>query len=79
VVRGADSGAGRTLTASQLDFINLIVTYLTDNGVMDAGQLYESPSPGSPRSARRRCSRPPTSTRWSRYLIASASASSDVA
>jgi type I restriction enzyme R subunit len=38
--------AGRTLTASQLDFINLVVTYLTENGVMDAGQLYESPFTG---------------------------------
>jgi type I restriction enzyme R subunit len=38
--------AGRTLTASQLDFTNLVVTYLTENGVMDAGQLYESPFTG---------------------------------
>ncbi|WP_375504440.1 DEAD/DEAH box helicase family protein [uncultured Jatrophihabitans sp.] len=37
---------GRTLTASQLDFVNLIVTYLTENGVMEAGQLYESPFTG---------------------------------
>ncbi len=35
--------AGRTLTANQLDFINLIVNYLTEHGVMDAGLLYESP------------------------------------
>jgi type I restriction enzyme, R subunit len=28
--------AGRTLRASQLDFINLVVTTLTENGVMDA-------------------------------------------
>ena len=35
--------AGRTLTANQLDFLNLIVNYLTEHGVMDAGRLYESP------------------------------------
>ena len=35
--------SGRTLTASQLDFINLIVAHLTENGTMDADLLYESP------------------------------------
>ncbi len=35
--------AGRTLNASQLDFVNLIVTYLTEHGVMDVGRLYEAP------------------------------------
>jgi len=35
--------AGRTLTANQLDFINLIITYLTEHGVMDVARLYESP------------------------------------
>ncbi|MEB0012365.1 type I restriction-modification enzyme R subunit C-terminal domain-containing protein [Glaciimonas sp. Gout2] len=34
---------GTTVTASQLEFINLIVQYLTENGVMDAARLYESP------------------------------------
>ncbi len=34
---------GTTATASQLEFIDLIVQYLTENGVMDAGRLYESP------------------------------------
>ncbi len=34
---------GTTATASQLEFINLIVQYLTENGVMDAARLYESP------------------------------------
>jgi type I restriction enzyme R subunit len=34
---------GRKLTGSQLDFLNLIVGYLTEHGVMDAGLLYESP------------------------------------
>lgn len=32
-----------TATASQLKFIGLIVQYLTENGVMDAARLYESP------------------------------------
>jgi type I restriction enzyme R subunit len=35
--------SGRTLTASQLDFVNLIVAHLTENGTMDAALLYESP------------------------------------
>ncbi len=35
--------AGRTLTASQLDFVNLIITYLTEHGVMEIGRLYEAP------------------------------------
>jgi type I restriction enzyme R subunit len=34
---------GTTATASQLEFIDLIVQYLTENGVMDAARLYESP------------------------------------
>ena len=34
---------GTTITASQLEFINLIVEYLTENGVMDPARLYESP------------------------------------
>jgi type I restriction enzyme R subunit len=34
---------GTTATASQLEFIDLIVQYLTENGVMDVGRLYESP------------------------------------
>jgi len=34
---------GTTATASQLEFIHLIVQYLTENGVMDAARLYESP------------------------------------
>lgn len=31
---------GTTATASQLEFIDLIVQYLTENGVMDAARLY---------------------------------------
>ncbi|MBP9685932.1 MAG: DEAD/DEAH box helicase family protein, partial [Rhodoferax sp.] len=34
---------GTTATASQLEFIDLIVQYLTENGTMDAARLYESP------------------------------------
>jgi type I restriction enzyme R subunit len=34
---------GRTLIANQLDFINLIITYLTEHGVMDIARLHESP------------------------------------
>ncbi|GAB3352905.1 DEAD/DEAH box helicase family protein [Modestobacter lapidis] len=38
--------AGRTLTASQLDFVNLVVAELTAHGAMDPGLLYESPFTG---------------------------------
>lgn len=34
---------GTMANASQLEFIDLIVQYLTENGVMDAARLYESP------------------------------------
>ena len=34
---------GTTATASQIEFINLIVQYLTENGVMGVARLYESP------------------------------------
>lgn len=34
---------GTTTTASQLEFIDLIVEYLTENGVMEPARLYESP------------------------------------
>jgi type I restriction enzyme, R subunit len=30
-------------TANQIEFVNLIVDYLTENGVMDPALLYESP------------------------------------
>lgn len=33
----------RTLTANQLEFINLVVDHLTEHGVMDPARLYESP------------------------------------
>jgi type I restriction enzyme R subunit len=34
---------GTTVTANQLEFIDLIVEYLTENGVMEPARLYESP------------------------------------
>lgn len=33
----------KTLTANQIRFIDLVVDYLTRNGVMEAGLLYEPP------------------------------------
>jgi type I restriction enzyme R subunit len=33
----------RTLSADQLEFVNLIVDHLTEHGVMDVARLYESP------------------------------------
>jgi type I restriction enzyme R subunit len=35
--------SGRALNASQLEFIDLMIDYLTQHGVMDPGLLYESP------------------------------------
>lgn len=35
--------AGRTLTASQIQFVNLNVDYLTQSGWMHPAQLYDSP------------------------------------
>ncbi len=35
--------SGRTLTANQLDFVNLVIAYLTEHGVMDVGRLYDPP------------------------------------
>jgi type I restriction enzyme, R subunit len=34
---------GKTLNSNQLEFINLIVTHLTERGVMDAALLYDPP------------------------------------
>jgi type I restriction enzyme R subunit len=34
---------GRTLTANQLEFVNLVVDHLTEHGVVEAARLYESP------------------------------------
>lgn len=35
--------AGKTLSANQLEFVNRIVTHLTERGVMEAALLYEPP------------------------------------
>jgi type I restriction enzyme R subunit len=35
--------SGATVTANQVEFVNLIVDYLTEHGVMDPSMLYESP------------------------------------
>jgi type I restriction enzyme R subunit len=35
--------AGRTLSANQIEFIDLIINHLTEHGVMGAALLYESP------------------------------------
>jgi type I restriction enzyme R subunit len=35
--------AGKTLTANQIQFVNLVIDYLTQAGWMSPGQLYESP------------------------------------
>lgn len=34
---------GRTLTANQIEFVDLIIDHLTEQGVMDPARLYESP------------------------------------
>ncbi|MDI9394123.1 MAG: DEAD/DEAH box helicase family protein [Euryarchaeota archaeon] len=34
---------GKTLTANQIEFINMIINHLTEHGIMDAALLYESP------------------------------------
>jgi type I restriction enzyme R subunit len=34
---------GQAFNANQIRFVNLIIDYLTQNGVMDAGKLYEPP------------------------------------
>lgn len=43
--KGALAGflSGKSLTANQIEFVNLIVNYLTEHGIMDAALLYESP------------------------------------
>jgi type I restriction enzyme R subunit len=35
--------AGTSLTANQIEFVNLIVDHLTEHGIVDVGRLYESP------------------------------------
>jgi type I restriction enzyme R subunit len=35
--------SGKTLSANQIQFVNLMIDYLTQSGWMKVGQLYESP------------------------------------
>ena len=35
--------AGRTLGANQLEFVNMLVDHLTEQGVLDPDRLYDSP------------------------------------
>ena len=35
--------SGTSVSANQIEFVNLVVNYLTENGVMEADRLYESP------------------------------------
>jgi type I restriction enzyme R subunit len=35
--------AGKTLTANQLELVNLVVDHLAEHGVMEPARLYESP------------------------------------
>ena len=35
--------AGQSLTANQIEFVNLVIEHLTEHGVMDPALLYESP------------------------------------
>ena len=39
----ADFIAGKTLSANQIEFVNLVIEHLTEHGVMDADLLYETP------------------------------------
>jgi type I restriction enzyme R subunit len=43
--KGALSGFlnGKTLSANQIEFVNLVVDHLTEHGVMEAAMLYQSP------------------------------------
>jgi len=34
---------GKPLTANQIEFVNLVIDHLTEYGVIDAGELYDSP------------------------------------
>ena len=35
--------AGKSLSANQIEFVDMIINYLTEHGVMSAARLYESP------------------------------------
>jgi type I restriction enzyme, R subunit len=48
---------GKSLTANQIQFINLMVDYLTQSGWMSVAQLYESPFTDYSQKGLRGCSR----------------------
>jgi len=60
--------AGKTATANQIEFLNLIVNHLTEHGLIETARLYESPftdlTPQGPDSLFIRNN----STSWSLYL-----------
>jgi len=35
--------AGKTLTANQIEFVDLVIDHLTERGILDPRRLYESP------------------------------------
>jgi type I restriction enzyme R subunit len=39
----AEFTAGKPMAANQIEFVNLVVNHLTENGIMEAFRLYESP------------------------------------
>ena len=43
MIHATRSLAERSLSANQIEFVNLIVDHLTEHGVVLPGQLYESP------------------------------------
>lgn len=38
--------SGQTLSANQIEFVDLVVNHLTEHGVMDVSRLYGSPFTG---------------------------------
>jgi EcoEI R protein C-terminal len=59
--------SGRTLTANQIEFIDLIINYLTEHGAMEPDRLYESRLRISIRSASRASSGRPKLPNCSRF------------
>ena len=67
--------AAGTATAAQIEFIDMVIEHLTDQGVMDPALLYEPRSPTSRRLDRSSCStrrRSPLSSRESEAFNVSA-------
>lgn len=58
----ADFLEGRTLSANQIEFVNLIVDHLTQHGVMDPSLRYGSPFTDFSRKVLKDCSARPKST-----------------